>query len=115
VVIEVLARLRTEILLVRFHPPVVVTEEDTGLQAWPCSPFLSGNVQPFPRASLLLLLCPRHSCPGAEAILMLGIHRHREGAPGTGVPAPARGQSRLAVELPGTLGQSGGAALSTHR
>lgn len=37
--------------------------------------------------------------------------RHREGAPGPGMRAAARGQPRLAVELPGALGQSGGAAV----
>ena len=41
--------------------------------------------------------------------------RHGEGAPGPGLRAAARGQPRLAVELPGALGQGGGAALPAAR
>lgn len=40
--------------------------------------------------------------------------RNREGSSSSGLQAPPRGQPRLAVELPGALGEGGGAAVSAE-
>ena len=66
----------------------------------------TGSVPAAPEA-------PRPRSRGSEWIEF--ACRHREGAPGPGVRAAARGQPRLAVELPGALGQGGGAAVPAAR
>lgn len=50
--------------------------------------------------------------PGSEHLVP---RRHGEGAPGPGVRPAARGQPRLAVELPGAVGPRGGAAIPAER